>query len=333
MAYKVVISDYMFDDPEREKAVLEPIGARVFVYDDKSDEERIAHCHDADAILCEIGPFYRPVIEELQRCKAIVAYGAGFDHFDVEAATQHGIYVTNTPGILTDTTADFAFALILALARRIPEADRHIRAGKWIHAWGPRMFIGSDVHGKTLGIVGLGRIGSAVARRARGFDMNLIYFDTLRREDLEEELGVIYRSFEEVLAEADYLTIHVPLTEQTHHLIGDEELSMMKKTAYLINTSRGPVIDEEALYRSLKEGVIAGAALDVFEDEPIDPESPLLGMENVVLTPHIASASRETRTRMAVVAATNLVSVLLGEEPPNLVNPEVRAVRPLKPSK
>ena len=191
------------------------------------------------------------------------------------------------------------------------------------------MFIGSDVHGKTLGIIGLGRIGAAVAKRAKGFDMDLIYYDVSRREGLEEKLGIVYKSLDEVLSESDLVTIHVPLTEQTHHLIGQREFSMMKRTAYLINTSRGPVINEEALCEALKERVIAGAALDVFEQEPIDPESPLLGLDNIVVTPHIASASVETRTRMAVVAAENLVSVLQGKEPPNLVNPGVKKIRPL----
>ena len=192
------------------------------------------------------------------------------------------------------------------------------------------MFIGTDVHGKTLGIIGLGRIGTAVARRAKGFKMKLIYSDVTRRKGLENELGMTYKELDGVLSEADYVTIHVPLTETTHHFIGEHQLSTMKKTAFLINTSRGPVVDEDALYRALRDGVIAGAGLDVFEEEPIDPRSPLLELDNVVLTPHIASASRETRTKMAVTAAINLVAVLQGTEPPNLVNPEVREVRPLR---
>jgi len=258
------------------------------------------------------------------RLKVISNYAVGFNNIDTEAATERGIYVTNTPGILTDTTADAAFALLMAAARRIPEADRHIRARGWIHAWGPRMFIGTDVHGKTLGILGLGRIGSAIARRAKGFDMKVIYHDVYRREDLEEELGLAYRSKEEVLREADFVSLHVPLIPETHHMIGAEELEAMKETAILVNTSRGPVVDEAALCEALRDGAIAGAGLDVFETEPLDPGSPLLGLDNVVLTPHLASGSVETRTKMAVTAATNLVSVLQGNEPPNLVNPEVR---------
>ncbi|RLI10707.1 D-glycerate dehydrogenase [Candidatus Bathyarchaeota archaeon] len=291
----------------------------------------LSKVREVDGLLCLLtDKIDSEVIEAGRNLKVISNYAVGFNNIDVEAATRHGIYVTNTPGILTETTADCAWALLLAIARRIAEADRSIRAGKWVHAWGPRMFLGSDVHGKTLGIVGLGRIGSAVAKRAKGFDMNVIYYDVRRREDLEEKLGITFKSLEEVLSEADFVTVHVPLTKGTYHMIGRRELSMMKKSAYLINTSRGPVIDEAELYSALKEGVIAGAALDVFEQEPLDPNSPLLELENVVLTPHIASASVETRTKMAVVAATNLVSVLRGEEPPNLVNPEVKKIRPLR---
>ena len=262
--------------------------------------------------------------------KVISNYAVGFNNINLEAATERGIYVTNTPGILTETTADAAFALLMSAARRIPEADRHIRAKKWINAWGPRMFIGTDVHGKTLGILGMGRIGSAISRRAKGFDMKVVYNDIYRREDLEEELGVTYKSREEVLRESDFVSLHVPLTPETHHMIGVDALTTMKETAILINTSRGPVVDERALYEALRDRVIAGAGLDVFEAEPVDPDSPLLGLDNIVLTPHLASGSIETRTKMAVTAATNLVSVLQGKEPPNLVNPEVRKVRPLR---
>ncbi len=265
-----------------------------------------------------------------EKLKVISNMAVGFNNIDLNAATKRGIYVTNTPGILTDTTADCAFALLMAVARRIAEADRHVRAGNWIHTWGPKMFIGSDIHGKTLGIIGMGRIGAAVAKRAKGFDMKVIYYDIQRRPDLEKEFGIAYRSLEEVLSASDFITLHVPLTKGTHHMIGEKELSKMKRKAFLINTSRGSVVDEEALYMALREGVIAGAGLDVFEEEPIKSRNPLLELDNVVLTPHIASASVETRTKMAVTAAKNLVSVLQGKEPPNLVNPDVRKVRPLK---
>ena len=264
-----------------------------------------------------------------EKLRVVSNYAVGFNNIDVEAATERGIYVTNTPGILTDTTADAAFALLMAIARRIPEADRHIRAQGWIHAWGPRMYIGSDVHGKTLGILGMGRIGSAMAKRAKGFDMDVVYHDVYRREDLEEELGIIYKHRDDVMRSADFLSLHVPLTPETHHMMGTEELASMKETAFLINTSRGPVVDEKALAEALRDGVIAGAGLDVFETEPVSHDSPLLGLDNIVLTPHLASGSIETRTKMATTAATNIVSVLQGKVPPCLVNPEVKKVRPL----
>jgi len=270
------------------------------------------------------------VMDRGENLRVISNYAVGYNNIDVEAATERGIYVTNTPGILTDTTADAAFALLMAIARRVPEADRHIRAKNWIHAWGPKMFIGSDIHGKNLGILGMGRIGSAVAKRARGFDMDVIYNDIYRREDLEKKLGLVYKSREEVIRSADFLSLHVPLTPETHHMMGTEELAKMKGTAYLINTSRGPVVDERALYHALKEGVIAGAGLDVFENEPLEHSSPLMELDNIVLTPHLASGSVETRTKMATTAATNLVCVLQNIEPPNLVNPEVRGVRSLE---
>jgi len=269
------------------------------------------------------------VMDRGENLRVVSNYAVGYNNIDVEAATERGIYVTNTPGILTDTTADAAFALLMAIARRVPEADRHIRAKKWIHAWGPRMFIGSDIHGKTLGILGMGRIGSAVAKRAQGFGMDVIYNDIYRRENLEEEIGLVYKSREEVIRGADFLSLHVPLTPETHHLMGAEEFAMMKVTAYLINTSRGPVVDEKALYHALKDGVIAGAGLDVFKNEPLEHDSPLMELDNVILTPHLASGSVETRTKMATTAATNLISVLQNIEPPNLVNPEVRGVRSL----
>lgn len=328
---KVYVTRQLFDEALeilRRHAEVEVFGG----VDDPAPRETIlSNIRDVEGLLCLLTDrIDSEVIEAGRRLKVISDCAVGFNNVDVEAATSRGVYVTNTPGILTDTTADCVWALLLAVARRIAEADRHVRSGRWIHAWGPRMFLGMDVHGKTLGIIGLGRIGSAVAKRAKGFDMNIIYHDVIRRENLEEKLGITFKGLEEVFSEADFVTIHVPLTKETYHMIGQRELSMMKETSYLVNTSRGPVINEEALYTALKEGVIRGAAMDVFEKEPIDPDSPLLGLENAVLTPHIASASVETRTKMAIVAANNLVSVLRGEEPPNLVNPEVRKIRPLK---
>ena len=267
------------------------------------------------------------VFDHAKRLKVVSNYAVGFNNIDVNEATKRGIYVTNTPGILTETTADCAFALLMTIARRIAEADRNVRAKKWIHAWGPKMFIGADIHDKTLGIVGLGRIGTAMTQRAKGFKMEVVYYDPYRRMDLEKEWGIRYAPLDELLATSDFVSIHVPLTEETHHLISKKQFSMMKRTAYLINTSRGPVIDEKALYEALKKRTIAGAGIDVFEKEPLDPKSPLIELDNIVMTPHIASASVETRTAMAVMAATNFVSVLIGKEPPNPVNPEIKMMR------
>lgn len=266
--------------------------------------------------------FPRHVLEKLKTVKLIANVAVGYDNIDVEAATQLGILVTNTPGVLTETTADFAFALLLATARRVVEADRFLREGKW-KQWTIDLMAGYDVYGKVLGIIGLGRIGQGVARRARGFQMKVLYYDTIRQPpELESQLNAEFCSKEELLSQSDFVSLHVPLTQETHHLIGRRELKLMKPTAILINTSRGPVVDEEALVEALKSRQIAAAGLDVFEHEPqVHPE--LLQMSNVVLTPHIASASIETRRRMCLVAAENVVAFLSRQRPPNLVNPEV----------
>jgi glyoxylate reductase len=254
--------------------------------------------------------------------KVIANMAVGYDNIDLSAATERHIMVTNTPGVLSETTADTAMMLILAVARRLIEADRYVRAHEWT-TWTPKMMVGRDVHGKTLGIYGLGRIGEEVAKRARGFDMKVIYHNRRRRPELERKSGLGYRSLDGLLKEADFLTIHVPLTQETRHSIGERELSLMKPTAYLVNTSRGPVVDEAALIKALKDKVIAGAGLDVYEREPVAADNPLLSMDNVVVTPHIGSASVETRTAMAVIAVQNIVAALKGETPPNLVNKEL----------
>ncbi len=254
--------------------------------------------------------------------KVVSNYAVGYDNIDVNEATKRGIVVTNTPGVLTETTADLAWALILATARRIVEADKFTRAGKY-EGWAPMLFLGQDVYGKTLGIVGMGRIGQAVARRAKGFNMKVLYNDIRRiPEETEKELNATFVSLDELLEQSDFVSLHTYLSPETYHLINEERLRKMKKTAYLINTSRGPVVDESALVRALKEGWIAGAGLDVYEFEPkLVPG--LAECENAVLLPHIASASVETRTKMATMAAENLLAVLAGKMPPNPVNPEV----------
>jgi len=263
-----------------------------------------------------------------KQLKGISQVAVGYDNIDVEAATKKGIYVTNTPGVLTETTADFAFALLMATARRIVEADRYVREGKWRIPWGLMMMLGQDIWGKTLGIVGLGRIGLAAARRAKGFNMRILYYDLVRNQQAEKDLGLEYVNLETLLRESDFVTLHVSLSPSTHHLINEERLKLMKRTACLINTSRGPVVDEKALYKALKEGWIWAAGLDVWEKEPVELSNPLLSLPNVTAAPHMASASYETRTKMAVMAAENLIATLGGKEPPNLVNREVLKVRP-----
>ncbi|MFQ5824349.1 MAG: 2-hydroxyacid dehydrogenase [bacterium] len=253
--------------------------------------------------------------------KIVANMAVGFDNIDVPAATARGVLVTNTPGILTDATADHAWALLFAVTRRIPESERFLRAGKF-NGWGPLMFLGGDITGRTLGIIGAGRIGQAMAMKSRGFNMCILYADRIPKPRLENELEARKVSVEALLRESDFVSIHVPLMPSTKHLINATTLRMMKKTAYLINTSRGPVVDEVALAEALKKGIIAGAALDVFENEPaVHPQ--LLKLKNVVLTPHIASASIETRNKMASMAAQNLIEGLNDNKPPNLVNPEV----------
>jgi lactate dehydrogenase-like 2-hydroxyacid dehydrogenase len=256
--------------------------------------------------------------------KIVSNVAVGFNNIDVKACTRRGVMATNTPGVLDDTTADFTWCLLLAAARRLVESDKFFRTGKWA-GWGLMQFLGHDVHHKTMGVVGLGRIGKGVAKRARGFDMRVIYTDVQRAdESTERDYGVMYVDKRTLLRESDFVSLHVPLFPETTHYISHAEFALMKKSAILINASRGPVVDEKALVKALKEGKIAGAGLDVYEKEP-KCERGLVGMKNVVLAPHIASASIETRTKMAMMAAQNCVAGLTGQRPPNLLNPEVLA--------
>ena len=254
--------------------------------------------------------------------KVIANYAVGYNNIDVDAATQRGIAVTNTPGVLTETTADLAWSLLMAAGRRIGEAERYVRADRW-KSWGPQLMLGADIHGKTLGIYGMGRIGQAMARRAQGFGMRVIYTDANPLDPQSEEaLQATRVDMGVLLTQSDFLTIHCPLLPETTHAFGADEFWAMKPTACLVNTSRGPVVDEEALAAALRAGEIFAVGLDVYEEEPmIHPD--LLACENAVLVPHIGSATVETRGKMAKMAAANIVAVLRGETPPNCVNPEI----------
>lgn len=264
------------------------------------------------------------LMDAAPRLKVVSNMAVGFDNIDVPEATKRGILVGNTPGVLTETTADFAWALIMATGRRVVEGDRRTRSGKW-KTWGPMILLGYDIHHATLGIVGYGRIGFKVAKRAKGFDMKILYHDVVRRKPQEEkELGLEYvPNLHDLLSRADFVTVHVPLMAETRHMIGTAEFAAMKPTAIFVNTSRGPVVDQKALYEALKSGQIFAAGLDVTEVEPIPMDDPLLTLDNIVIAPHIASASVATRTKMATMAAANLIAGLKGEMPPSCVNPEV----------
>jgi glyoxylate reductase len=285
--------------------------------------ELLARVADKDGLICLLSEkVNEDLLVHAPRLRLAATVSVGFDHIDVAACTRHGVVVTNTPGVLDETTADLAWVLILAVARRLPEAMELTQSNAWV-GWDLAQLCGTDVWGKTLGIVGFGRIGRAVAWRAAGFRMKVLYSsNTHVGEDVERELGVEYVDLDRLLAESDFVTLHVPLSPATCHLISAAQLARMKPSAFLINTSRGPVVDEAALVHALDARQIAGAALDVYENEPkIHPG--LLGRKNVVLTPHIGSGSIETRTHMARIAAENAVALFSGKRPPNALNPEV----------
>jgi len=290
-----------------------PPGREVFL-------EKAAVC---DGLVVIPGdPVDKGVLEAGKSLKIVSCYAVGYDTIDVKAATDLGIMITNTPDVLTETTADLAFGLLIAAARRIAEGDRFVRAGKWKN-WGPRFMLGSEVSGAVLGIIGMGRIGKAVSKRAKAFGMDVRYFARHRDMGMEKCLEVQHMEMEGLFAVSDFVSLHCPLNPSTDGLIGERQLHSMKNTAILINTSRGRVVVEKDLVRALEEGWIAGAGLDVFEKEPLPDGHPFLGMENVVLCPHLGSATTQTRDRMAVIAAENLIAGLSGGTPRFLVNPEV----------
>ncbi|MBI4242177.1 MAG: D-glycerate dehydrogenase [Candidatus Rokubacteria bacterium] len=301
-------------------------GATVDLHGDANPlarPELIARLKDKDGLVCLITDrIDAEVLASAPRLKVVANVAVGYDNIDVAAATARGVVVTNTPEVLTETTADFAWTLLMAVARRVVEADQYVRAGKFTR-WEFMLLIGGDIHDRTLGILGLGRIGRAVARRARGFNMRILYHDAVRADAaVERELGATFVDNATLLRESDFVTLHVPLLTETRHLIDTAELKLMKRTAYLVNASRGPVVNEAALVQALREGWIAGAGLDVYEEEPkVHPG--LLSLPNVVLAPHIASASAETRVNMSSLAVENCLAVLAGKRPATPVNPEV----------
>lgn len=297
--------------------ILQKAGLEVDIFPEErqpSKEEIIREAKNADALISLLSdPIDREVIDSAPKLKVIGNYAVGFNNIDVEYAKKKGIVVVNTPGVLTETTAELAFALILAATRRVVEGDKFMREGKF-RGWAPMLMLGKEVYGATLGIVGAGRIGQAVARRAKGFNMRILYYSRTRKPDFEEEAGAEFRKLDELLRESDIVSLHVPLTPETKHLIGEREFEIMKDGAILVNTARGEVVQEDAMIRALKSGKLFSAGLDVFYGEPnVNPE--LLKLDNVVLTPHIGSATERTRRKMAEMVCSDVVSVLSGEEP------------------
>ena len=264
-----------------------------------------------------------PLLDAAPKLRVLSQVAAGLDNIDIPEATKRDIMVGYTPGVLAKSTADLAFALLLAVARRVVESDKWVREGNWKISHHPMFWLGSEVNGSTLGILGLGGIGLEMAKRAKGFDMKILYHSRTRKPETEKEYGLKYASFKRVLAESDFLSIHVPLTPQTNHFIGEKQLKMMKPSSILVNLSRGPVVDTEALQQALTKGTIAGAGLDVFDPEPVPTDHPILGLDNVVVLPHIGSASNRSRREMHLLAARNLLAGLNGERLEECANPEV----------
>jgi glyoxylate reductase len=280
-------------------------------------EVLLKEVEEVDGLICLLtDSIDKELLTKAQNLKVISSCSVGYNHIDVQAAAKRGIVVTNTPGVLTETTADLTFTLLMATARRVVEASDFLRSGEW-GAWSLMQLTGQDVYGATLGIIGFGRIGEALVKRAKGFDMNVLYHSRTRKQEKEEELGIRYAELGDLLQKSDFVCLLLPYSPEVHHLIGKEELLLMKRTAILINAARGGIVDEEALYQALKAGDIWAAGLDVFEQEPVPVDHPLLSLPNVITLPHIGSASIQTRMKMARLAVDNLTNVLTDEEPIN----------------
>ena len=311
--------------PEEALAPLRTRGAlSVWASDQAVSRETLLHeLRDTVALLSMVTErIDDDLLDHAPQLRIVANMAVGYDNVDVPALTRRGVVLTNTPGVLTETTADLTFALMLGIARRIGEGERRVRAGRW-PVWSPFVFLGTDVHQATLGIIGLGRIGAAVARRAQGFDMRVLYHNRARNKDAEEQLGCTWVDMDTLLSESDFVVVLVPLGPQTRQLISTPQLKKMKPTAFLVNAARGPIVDPHALYAALRDKVIAGAALDVTDPEPLPADDPLLTLDNCLVVPHVGSASIATRTRMATLATENIAAFLSGRRPPTPVNPEV----------
>lgn len=329
MKPKVVISSIIRSQTrEALSNLIKDLADAIYLTDWKSSNS-LRGLKDAEVLV----PLHEEVDEELlshtPRLRIVARLGVGYDRIDVEVCTKRGIYVTYTPNVLSNAVAELTFGLMLCLSRRIIEADRYVRT-EWAKAGRPTLPLREDLYGKTLGIIGLGRIGTEVARRAKAFGMRIVYYDKVRRPEIERELGATYLSLDDLLKMSDFVSFHVPLTPETSSLIGEEELRRMKKTAYIINTSRGKVIDEEALIKALEEHWIAGAGLDVFAVEPLPLDSPLIKMDNVVLTPHMGTHTVETRRLMVSTVAEDIRRVLTGKPPLNQVPEQRGRIFPVK---
>ena len=286
-------------------------------------ERLLAEVANAQGLLCmSADRVDQALLDAAPRLRVVGNFAVGYDNIDVPACTRRRVVACNTPGVLAETTADLTWALLLAVARRVVEGVEYVKQGHWKY-WGPRILLGQDVHHRTLGIVGMGQIGWEVARRGLGFDMRVLYYSRTRRTDLEARAPIQYVDFEALLRESDFVSIHVSLSAETRHLFSTPQFRAMKRSAILVNAARGPIVDQAALYEACKDGQIAGAGLDVTDPEPIPPDDPLLSLPNVVVLPHIGSATLATRTRMGTMAAENIAAVLTGRRPPSPLNPEV----------
>jgi D-3-phosphoglycerate dehydrogenase len=314
--FKVVITDSDYGSHEIEEEILFSVGADLVKFQCKTEDDVIRCCGDADGLLNQYAPITRRVIENLQRAKIIVRYGVGVDNIDVNAATERGIFVANVIYDITDV-ADHALSLILTLVRKIVWADRNVKENRW--DWKSVQPI-SRFKDKTVGIIGFGRIGRKVAQRLRGFEVKIVSYDPYVPEEIFREYGVEKVDFKTLIKESDIITVHTPLTDETRHMIGEKEFRSMKREAIMVNVSRGGIIDEKALYEALKEGWIAGAGLDVLEEEPPDKDNPLLRLDNVIITPHMAWYSNKSLDEIRRKAAEEVVRALSGQIPVNLVN-------------